>query len=472
MPIFGQVWLWSLLAFLLGTALCWLVAGRPARRRIAELEARLARMRAEAAASPGAEVAAGEARVAGGVGNSGQAESPASGFDNRDNDPGPETLTRAYALPGIRDSAPPDEAAERGALWLSPTTTPDEVPQNRAGTHQRQETGAGPLPAGSTQYLGVFGAPLGEPQSSADRPATTSRGARGWFEDQPEDERAQVSSPATARRDRHALDTRNDDDGGGTIFTEHTSSAHGKAVRQPQGVTGEPNADVARPPRSPSSTVAGPAGAVDRRGMPGSDTGTDRPAPVSNEPTGTEPSKTRESAFQAGEKSTPRVSPVEATSRGSFVASRGPAPLPEAGSQPKRTPGMLPKRVPSKPQKRTPFGVPTVSPATITTSSGGERTRALFEPIVPVESTANAVPPPPHRLRNREGQTGQGGPFGSGSALPLPGGASPSPEFTVKASVAAMRYCTQESSQFGRTVAEVWFRAPADAERAGFRPLP
>jgi hypothetical protein len=55
--------------------------------------------------------------------------------------------------------------------------------------------------------------------------------------------------------------------------------------------------------------------------------------------------------------------------------------------------------------------------------------------------------------------------------MPLPGGASPSPEFTIKASVAALRYCTPESPQFGRTVAEVWFRSAADAERVGFRPV-
>jgi hypothetical protein len=473
MPVFGQVWLWSLLAFLLGTALCWLVAGQPARRRVAELERTLARMRAKIDASPSAEVTAGEDRVASGVGDSGPAESPAPGRDNRDYDPGPETLTRAYAMPGIRDPAPLDEAAERGALWLSPTNTPDEVPQNRASQPQQQET----TPAGSTQYLGVLGAPLGKSQPFEDRPATTGRGARGWFEDKREGEKtAHVPSPATARRDRHALDTRkNDDDGGGTIYTEHTSPAPAKAARQPDGVTGEFTS--ARAPRSPSSTVAGPTGARDRRGGLGSDTGTARPDPTSSEPTGTKPPRTRESTYQLGEKGMPRVSRVEAaTSRRPAGAGANPGADSQSKAargtvgQPERASSLLPKRVPSKPQKGHPFGVQTVSPATATTTSGGERTRALFEPIVPVEGAASSMPPP-HRLRKREGQTGSASPFGSGSALPLPGGASPSPEFTVKASVAAMRYCTQESSQFGRTVAEVWFRAPADAERAGFRPL-
>ena len=41
MPIFGQVWLWSSLAFLLGAFLCWALVALPARRRVGELEAEL-----------------------------------------------------------------------------------------------------------------------------------------------------------------------------------------------------------------------------------------------------------------------------------------------------------------------------------------------------------------------------------------------------------------------------------------------
>jgi hypothetical protein len=63
------------------------------------------------------------------------------------------------------------------------------------------------------------------------------------------------------------------------------------------------------------------------------------------------------------------------------------------------------------------------------------------------------------------------GPFGPGSAMPRPGGGRPSAEFTVKASVTALRFCTEDSPQFARMIAEVWFRTPADAERVGFRVL-
>jgi hypothetical protein len=90
-----------------------------------------------------------------------------------------------------------------------------------------------------------------------------------------------------------------------------------------------------------------------------------------------------------------------------------------------------------------------------------ESGRSLFEPVVPVgeqeEATEDDFVPP--------------GPFGPGSAMPLPGGGAPAPEFGVKASVTALRYCTQDNPQFDRIVAEVWFRTPSDAERVGFRVL-
>lgn len=135
------------------------------------------------------------------------------------------------------------------------------------------------------------------------------------------------------------------------------------------------------------------------------------------------------------------------------------------------TPTALPKRVPSKPRHQVPFEVqPSSTPEPVVTADQAvEPARSLFEPIIPAADEGMSTPPPPHRLRSGSG--GGRGPFGPGSAMPLPGGASPSPDFTIKASVAALRYCTPESPQFGRTVAEVWFRTAADAERVGFRPV-
>ncbi|MDQ3404061.1 MAG: hypothetical protein M3548_11780 [Actinomycetota bacterium] len=161
--------------------------------------------------------------------------------------------------------------------------------------------------------------------------------------------------------------------------------------------------------------------------------------------------------------------------------------------EPERTPNVLPKRIPAKPQSRIPFGVQTAAPiapsvATTNTASNTElvpdRERSLFEPIRAAgEDTpaAKPLPTPPHRLRgaralqqpplNSVDTFVPPGPFGPGSAMPLPGGQAPSGEYVVKASVTALRYCSPESPKFDRTVAEVWFRTVAEAERVGFRPL-
>ncbi|MCG8915406.1 hypothetical protein L6E12_06350 [Actinokineospora sp. PR83] len=174
---------------------------------------------------------------------------------------------------------------------------------------------------------------------------------------------------------------------------------------------------------------------------------------------------------------------------------------------PQRPGDPLPKRVPSRPRTRVPFGgtgaagapaplperqkVPAAAMGTpipfgVETTSNGGRERSLFEPIVPVDEApaAKAEAAPAHAQQRRRGartlqQTAGGvdpfvppGPFGPGSAMPLPGGRPPSGEYTIKASVTALRYCSPESPKFDRTVAEVWFRSVDDAERVGFRPLP
>ncbi|MGA6163467.1 hypothetical protein [Amycolatopsis magusensis] len=100
----------------------------------------------------------------------------------------------------------------------------------------------------------------------------------------------------------------------------------------------------------------------------------------------------------------------------------------------------------------------------------GQNSGSLFEPAVP--AGPNGIVPEPPPAREFEPETAVPiGPFGPGSAMPKPGGGRPAEEFTVKASVTALRYCTEESPQFPRMVAEVWFRTATDAERVGFRPL-
>ncbi len=61
------------------------------------------------------------------------------------------------------------------------------------------------------------------------------------------------------------------------------------------------------------------------------------------------------------------------------------------------------------------------------------------------------------------------GPYGPGSAAPLASGAAPA-GFTIKGNADSMLYHGPESPYYSRTIAEVWFRTAADAEKAGFKP--
>src|SRR5439155_2876149 len=99
MPIFGQVWLWSLLAFLLGALLCWVLVVLPIRKRIYALERRLATVRTDTRQSPPAATERTAEPAA-------PPPAPASivpGFGDRDpqDEIRAESLTRAYAMPGI-----------------------------------------------------------------------------------------------------------------------------------------------------------------------------------------------------------------------------------------------------------------------------------------------------------------------------------------------------------------------------------
>lgn len=100
----------------------------------------------------------------------------------------------------------------------------------------------------------------------------------------------------------------------------------------------------------------------------------------------------------------------------------------------------------------------------------GGHSGSLFEPSVQPNQAAMAAPEPPPARQSADDAVPPG-PFGPGSAMPRPGGGRPAEGFTVKASVTALRYCGEDSPQFPKMVAEVWFRSAADAERVGFRPL-
>ncbi|HEY4017078.1 MAG TPA: hypothetical protein VGM75_00230 [Pseudonocardiaceae bacterium] len=129
--------------------------------------------------------------------------------------------------------------------------------------------------------------------------------------------------------------------------------------------------------------------------------------------------------------------------------------------------------------------------------------RSLFEPVIEPEQptgylTPVAPPAPqqepaplpqlqprptaPHPIRVRTGVAQpnrpvrapagsagwQTGPFGPGSALPLPDGSAPSPQFRVKARTSSMVFHTESSPFYDRLEPQVWFTSQEDAQRAGF----
>lgn len=76
---------------------------------------------------------------------------------------------------------------------------------------------------------------------------------------------------------------------------------------------------------------------------------------------------------------------------------------------------------------------------------------------------------PNRPVRAPSGSAGwQSGPFGPGSALPLPDGSAPAPQFRVKARTSSMVFHTESSPFYERLEPQVWFASQEDAQRAGF----
>lgn len=511
MPIFGQVWLWSSLAFLLGAFLCWALVARPARKRVGQLQAELnSRVRRQQPPQrPGRRRRSldeqYDAYDAGRGTDRDASRTPARATpDPREETFGDlrsvtpeapaessEPLTRAYALPkddsGLpkRDSGLPTREPgknSRGSRLGGPPPSSDNT-----------DTELADGPAAATSYFDLSGGALEAPPEVPSQP-----GRRGWFDS----DAAASGEPLEGSRKLESFSPEEfgvgrlvDDEAeqapassGGTIFNQHTHPIPGEVIREideagkveaartdepadglvddladlePAG--GKHEQIVESEPAPLGESELGKRWAAELTSRPGPDTGSTTTAPDPGAGGQTE-------IMPVIPRDDPPPEPVPATAQRSVVDDAPAPPGVTAPADPANAP--LPKRVPGKPRGHTPFGVQTSTPpepepavpgapAQATEADGS---RSLFEPVVPAEESE--VVPPPHRVR------GNGrGPFGPGSAMPLPDGGSPSPEFTIKASVSALRYCTPESPQFGRTVAEVWFKSPADAERVGFRPV-
>ncbi|WP_436492481.1 sunset domain-containing protein [Actinokineospora sp. HUAS TT18] len=516
MPFFGQVWVWSLAGFLVGALLCWILIANPARKRADDLQSRLAAARRR-------EAAAERDRYDDGADDDFD-ERPSAfddrsrDFDDRAFDEHPRDDFRDSFEDRRRDDYAPvpalvpgfgdDEPVGHDLLTHAPEPARDDERHDHrdaahdddfdqagfAAEHARLDEPVVDEPVEEPAALGSLDSRLrGEepalasiettqyiPAARTAEPADEQPG--DWFADPVDEPAQQADEPVDAHFeehvDEHLVDDLADADDpvldrpadGGTIFTQHTTPIPAELIRRlDESDSDEPvlAGDLA----ADDLTAHEPAQAtrfVSVDPVPAEATQFVRPVPAV-EP---EPEVPASAAFGVEPAKEPTVAY---------------APPPSG------TPGALPKRIPAKPGGRFPFGIQTTTPAQpepapapVSASVEApvavpiDRERSLFEPVRSADEAESAASlPPPRVRRSRTALKAPAGvdpfvppgPFGPGSAMPLPGGHSPSSEYTIKASVTALRYCSPESPRFDRTIAEVWFRSVTDAERVGFRPL-
>jgi hypothetical protein len=437
MSIFGQVWLWSLAAFLVGALLTWLVLVLPLRKSVRKLESALAQAHADAArtpanaarqAAPGTEIFARSAPV---YDNS---------FDDRSYDePRPQETsypgTLVAASPINRDDVHDDideDFAELDAQVppRTPQAEPDEPyrPEPERN-HQPEPADDEQYRATTTQYL----APVAEPDDPYRAAASEYLSPEDEYAGEPEH-----AAPALSQ-----LEPQPDTGTAGSLFRSPGNEK--QPAPEPEWFDHEPQGDrsLFEEPVERTRYIGEHPGSV-RREEPAAD---DEPQYAFADDAET---------AAGGHLDVPPETPAESTQVLPKRRPRGTGAVRGGFDAPQ----------PIQPSMRT---VERRDPDQADAHSG-----SLFEPSVQPSQPAVGIspePPPAPPAREDAEDSVPPGPFGPGSAMPRPGGGRPSDGFAVKASVTALRYCTDESSQFPKMVAEVWFRTAEDAERVGFRPL-
>ncbi|WP_298181800.1 hypothetical protein [Saccharomonospora sp.] len=379
MSVFGQVWVFSAIAFVLGALLAWLFLVRPAQRRIGELQRRLADVeRAPSGAASRRGTASGGAQST--------LIAPPAAEDDEDETRGTPPTRRFEPATESQPEPPADKATER----LAPAPKWPEQDSLRGRTSSAQSS--------EVDELDEEFARIKE------------------FENEHSDEPGEMFSS---------------DDSGSDEPTEYRSSHAGQL-----------DVDL-------------PAAEADDIGDADSGSRTRRSASLF------------EPASPTGASDGPDTAEDESTSP-RYGIGGGPDKAADPPATERTT--MLPKRQPGRSSLESFERAKPIQPSMRPVErrepqSEPGRGGSLFEPTV---SPSNVAPPARDSSLRSDLPPG---PFGPGSAMPKPGGERPSPDFTVKASVTALRYCPEGSPEFPRMVAEVWFRSPADAERVGFRPL-
>lgn len=412
MSIFGQVWLWSLAAFFVGVLLTWLVLVLPLRKSVRKLESSLAQAHADAARTP--------------ANAAGLAAPGTEVFTRPERRPEPAPLRQETSYPGTLVAAPPihrgevhDDIDQDFAELDSqvPSRTPPEPEPEDVYRPEPESEEDDPYRSAATQFL----TPVDEPEDPYRSDATE-------YLVPDEDAEAEPASPALSRLDP---------DPAGSLFQPPAGETHATPDWFDHEQPGQRSAFEEPMERTRYLSVG---------------------AELAEEVEEAEPEEVPQYAFSGddsganGELDVPPESPAEATQ-------------------------VLPKRQPRE-ALRGGFDAPQpIQPSMRTverreTDLSGAHSGSLFEPSVqPNQAAAALAAPEPPPARQEPVDAVPPGPFGPGSAMPRPGGGRPGDGFEVKASVTALRYCTDDSAQFPKMVAEVWFRTAEDAERVGFRPL-
>lgn len=474
MSIFGQVWLWSLLAFIVGAVLAWLVLARPARKRVRELETELASAHADTARA----AASTPARTA--------VLPPAEDWtkDRREHAPTEVIQATSAFEPEAEYDAEYRTAPESESVATSDShSSEDDVDEAFAQAEAREHQAAN----GLFDSAPVESAP--EDSGSAYRAAATEY-LQPVDRDTGSHRIAEPAEDHDSGYHRVAEPADEHDSGYHRVVEpvdEHDSGYH--RVPEPADV---PETDRPAVAEEPSRHLAEPAdglSSLERRLDPTPlDSTAPEPEPVSLFRPGpgraaepephwfSQPDTPQRSPFE--EPAEPAESAVghfeEESTTDHLVPNVEPAAVSTESTEDTAEGGQgLPKRQ----RRESPRGgfdaprpiQPSMRPVERREPDlAGGHSGSLFEPSVQPNQAAAPEPPP---ARQTADDAVPPGPFGPGSAMPRPGGGRPAEGFTVKASVTALRYCGEDSPQFPKMVAEVWFRSAADAERVGFRPL-
>ncbi|MFK0251346.1 hypothetical protein ACIQUM_42170 [Amycolatopsis azurea] len=472
MSIFGQVWLWSLLAFVVGALLTWLVLVLPARKRIRELESSLATAHAEKTRLPaGVSLGAGAAAVAGGTAYLAKpshdeldeefaaAEEPKPAY--------PETLTehepaqRPWSEPveeqapepvqDVREDSVEETTPEHSATQIFEPAEPVRAvepvepfepqgfePENEYEAEYRTTPQADPEPdpepevaAERTQYIPAAQLepePEPEPRPEPENPyaaaATEYLQPASKLDLEPEPEREPEPEPLPI------------------LPGDGPYRSRLEIQLDPEGAETQPEPEPV--------SLFSPASRVETEDAPVETSWFEREEQLHDDPPAYAFGSDEEA--KAGLLGSEPETPAEATQ---VLPKRTPRGAVRGGFEPPQ---------PIQPSMR---AIERREPEL----SGGQ-SGSLFEPSVQPGDAMPAPEPPPARPSAAPvSESVPPGPFGPGSAMPRPGGGRPADDFAVKASVTALRYCAEDSPQFPKMVAEVWFRTAADAERVGFRPL-